>query len=81
MMFKVGMGKPFLKGLCSVVCASYSTPPWQCESSHRQYIKGGVWLCVNKTSFVDSKILISCNFHVLQNILYFPPHGLHAVVC
>lgn len=42
-----------------------------CKSSHRQCINESMWLCFNKTLFMDTKMWTLNNFHVSQNNLLF----------
>ena len=57
-----------LFGLSSL-CHTYSTVPLSHVSSPREYINERVWLFSNKTSFMDTEVGISDNFHVSQNSL------------
>lgn len=53
-------------------------PPRQLlESSGRQYVNEGAWLCSMNTLFMDSEIWISYNFYELRNIqllIFFSSH-------
>lgn len=52
------------------LCQNYSTLLLGCESSHRKYLNKWVWLCSNKTIFMDTEIWISCHFYA-SKIVFF----------
>lgn len=44
---------------------------WYHESSHRWHVNKCVWLCANKTLFLDTEMWTPHNFHVSQFICFF----------
>ena len=58
----------------SSLCWNYLILPTQCESSSRQYAIEWIWLCANKTLFIDIETWISImlTYHIFFFWFFFP---------